>query len=178
MELLSVSLGTAFILIILWDAFETIVLPRRVTRRIRFARFFYRSTWRPYSKLVCLISSQKRRESYLSYFGPISLLILLTVWASGLIVGFALIFWAEDSILQSREIAHSFFPSFYMSGTNFFTLGLGDITPRTTLARLLVMIEAGMGFGFLALVIGYLPVLNQLFSRREVNVSLMDARAG
>jgi hypothetical protein len=35
-----------------------------------------------------------------------------------------------------------------------------------------------MGFGFLALVIGYLPALNQSFSRREVNISLLDARAG
>ena len=35
-----------------------------------------------------------------------------------------------------------------------------------------------MGFGFLALVIGYLPVLYQGFSHREVNISLLDARAG
>lgn len=35
-----------------------------------------------------------------------------------------------------------------------------------------------MGFGFLALVIGYLPMLYQAFSRREVNISLLDARAG
>src|SRR4030095_14861190 len=33
-------------------------------------------------------------------------------------------------------------------------------------------------FGMLALVIGYLPVLYQAFSRREVNISMLDARAG
>ena len=38
--------------------------------------------------------------------------------------------------------------------------------------------EAGLGFGFLALVIGYLPALNQSFCGREVNISLLDARAG
>jgi hypothetical protein len=35
-----------------------------------------------------------------------------------------------------------------------------------------------LGFGFLAVVIGYLPVLYQAFSRREVTISLLDARAG
>ena len=65
-----------------------------------------------------------------------------------------------------------------MSGTTFFTLGLGDVAPHTTLARLLVVLEAGMGFAFLALIIGYVPPLNQAFSRREVSISLLDARAG
>ncbi len=41
-----------------------------------------------------------------------------------------------------------------------------------------MVLEAGMGFGFLAIVISYLPALNQSFSRREVNISLLDARAG
>src|SRR5438132_9172615 len=38
--------------------------------------------------------------------------------------------------------------------------------------------EAGLGFGFLALVIGYVPVLYQAFSRREIEITLLDARAG
>jgi hypothetical protein len=46
------------------------------------------------------------------------------------------------------------------------------------MARLVTVIEAGCGFGVLALVIGYLPVLYQAFSRREVAISLLDARAG
>jgi hypothetical protein len=65
-----------------------------------------------------------------------------------------------------------------MSGTTLFTLGIGDITPNSAIARVITVIEAGVGFGFLALVIGYLPVLYQGFSRREVNISLLDARAG
>ena len=66
----------------------------------------------------------------------------------------------------------------YLSGTTFFTLGLGDITPQTAASRIITAVESGVGFGFLALVIGYLPLLNQSFSRREVNISLLDARAG
>src|SRR5207244_12946568 len=66
----------------------------------------------------------------------------------------------------------------YMSGTTFFTLGLGDVVPRTPIAKSLTVIEAGMGFAFLALVIGYFPVIYQAFSRREMAISLLDARAG
>ena len=65
-----------------------------------------------------------------------------------------------------------------MSGTTFFTLGLGDVTPRTSLARVITVAEAGMGFGFLAIVIAYLPTLYGAFSQRELNISLLDARAG
>jgi hypothetical protein len=73
---------------------------------------------------------------------------------------------------------NGFIIDLYLSGTTFFTLGLGDVLPRTSLARLLVVVESGMGFAFLALVIGYLPALNQSFARREVSISLLDARAG
>jgi hypothetical protein len=120
----------------------------------------------------------KRRQTYLGFYGPLSLLLLLAVWAFALIVGFAGLQWAAGSPLSTGNGTATFRTDLYMSGTNFFTLGLGDVTPRTPLARLLTVAEAGMGFGFLAMVIGYFPMLYQAFSRREVNISLLDARAG
>lgn len=178
MEFLPAIFGVVLILVVLGDAFETIVLPRRVTRRVRLARLFFRCTWLPWSAWLRWISSEKRRETYLSFYGPLSLLLLLMVWATGLIFGFALLHWANGSAIDSAKGSPGFSTDLYFSGTNFFTLGLGDVTPRTPLARGLTALEAGMGFGFLALVIGYLPALNQSFSRREVNISLLDARGG
>jgi hypothetical protein len=67
---------------------------------------------------------------------------------------------------------------FYFSGVTFFTLGYGDVTPHTPLLKVLAVTEAGTGFGLIAIVIGYLPVLYQLFSRRETHVIQLDARAG
>ncbi len=66
----------------------------------------------------------------------------------------------------------------YLSGTTLFTLGIGDVTPLNHWARDLVIIEAGTGLGFVAVVIGYLPVLYQAFSRREGSIALLDGRAG
>jgi voltage-gated potassium channel Kch len=178
MAILSVAVGVVLILIVLGDAFETIILPRRVTRRVSFARIYYRFTWMSWARMIRWRFAGKRQANYLSFYGPLSLIVLLMLWATGLVIGFGLVHWGSGSIIRSPEGTISFGTYLYLSGTTFFTLGIGDVVPVTTFGRALVAFEAGMGFGFLALVIGYLPVLNQSFSRREVNISLLDARAG
>ena len=37
--------GVAILIIVVWDAFEVIILPRRVTRRFRLSRLFYKNLW-------------------------------------------------------------------------------------------------------------------------------------
>lgn len=170
--------GVALIVVVLWEGFETIILPRRVTRRFRLTRLFYRHTWLPWSKLVTAVVPPRRQETWLSIFGPLSMLVLLSLWAGVMIVGYALLQWAVGSAIVTHDGSTGFLFDLYMSGTTFFTLGLGDVVPQNGIGRLLVVIESGMGFAFLALVIAYLPALNQSFSRRETSVSLLDARAG
>jgi len=169
MNWLVAAAGLALLLVVLWDAFETVVLPRRVNRRVRLTRLFYRATWRPFAASARLVRPGNRREAYLSFYGPLSLLFLLALWATGLVTAFGFLQYA---------IAGDFATDLYMSGTTFFTLGLGDVAPHGALARLLTVVESGLGFGFLAIVIGYFPVLYQAFSRREVSISLLDGRAG
>lgn len=178
MALLIGFFGVLLITGVLWDVFETIVLPRRVTRRVRLTRLFYRFTWSPWWAVARAIRKNKRRETFLGIYGPLSLLVLLTVWAASVVFGFALMHWAIGSRMGTVNSGASFFIDFYYSGTTFFTLGLGDVTPLGAAARAITVIEASIGFGMLALVIGYLPVLYQAFSRREVNISMLDARAG
>src|SRR5207248_10786191 len=114
----------------------------------------------------------------LSIFGPLSLLMLLIIWAATLVFAFTLIHWAIGSQINSGSATAGFLTDLYYSGTTFSTLGLGDLTPITSAARVITVLEASMGLGLLALVIGYFPVLYQAFSRREANISLLDARAG
>jgi len=169
--------GALCVVVMIWDAFEAIVLPRRVTRRLRPTRMFYRVTWRVWSAVARRMRVGGRRETYLSFFGPLSLLVLIGAWAASLVVGFALL---QSGLGAGLNVAGggSFADYLYLSGETFFTLGLGDIVPASRLGRGLVVVEAGIGFAFLALVIGYLPVLYQSFSRREVSITLLDARAG
>src|ERR1700677_3367530 len=175
MKILPVIAGFLIISGILLEAFETIVLPRRVTRRFRLTRLYYRVLWLPCRKLAHGIRSSKSREGFLSYFGPLSLLGIFALWATMLILGFGLLYFSDARIDQTHPTLQT---CFYLSGTTFFTLGLGDVTPHTSPERVLAVFESGLGFGFLALVLSYLPVIYQAFSRREVAIVLLDARAG
>lgn len=175
---LVIFLGIIIILAVLLDAFETVVLPRRVQRSFRLTSWFYRHTWVPWVKLSQLIQSPNRREAFLSYFGPLSLILLLGFWAIGLIFGFALLQYGLGGHLQLGNQPITFGALLYHSGETFFTLGYGDIVPTSWPARLVAVCEAGMGFAFLGVVIGYLPVVYSSFSDRELEISLLDSRAG
>ena len=170
--------GVALFLIVLWDAFEAIILPRRVTRKFRLTRLFYGTTWRSWKFAINLVPARKTREALLGFFGPISLLLLIGVWAVGLVLGFGFMQFGAGSAVSVTGAQPGFWTDLYLSGTTFFTLGLGDVLPRSALAHFLVVAEAGFGFGFLAAIIGYLPFIYGSFSRREVNISLLDSRAG
>src|SRR2546421_8469456 len=178
MEILAVIVGIILIFGILIDSFESIVLPRRVSRRFRLSRFFYMTTWVLWSAIARKMRPGNRREYYLSYFGPLSLILLLVFWVAILVVAFALLQWGLGSPMHSPEKQMTLGTYLYMSGSTFITLGLGDVTPLTGLGRFLTVAEASMGFLFLALIIGYVPVIYQAFSRREAEITLLDARAG
>jgi hypothetical protein len=170
--------GIVLIFIILLDAFETVVLPRRIKRLLRLTTWFYKNTWGFWTRVGSRIKSSNRREGFLAYFGPLSLIVLLFFWAGGLIFGFACMQYGfgEHVSLGSEKI--TFWKVVYMSGETFFTLGYGDITPNNYAARTLAVMEAGMGFAFLGVVVGYLPVIYNSFNTREIEISLLDARAG
>jgi hypothetical protein len=170
--------GIALIFIILMDAFETVVLPRRIKRSFRIASLFYKKTWRFWTRIGRYIKSANRREGFLAYYGPLSLIVLLGFWAVGLIFGFACVQYGLGEHLTLANEKITFGKVLYLSGETFFTLGYGDITPSNAAARALAVMEAGMGFAFLGVVIGYLPVVYNSFAAREIEISLLDARAG
>ncbi|MBV9125822.1 MAG: two pore domain potassium channel family protein [Planctomycetes bacterium] len=178
MKVLGVLASLALIVLVLRDGFETMVLPRQVTNRFRYTRFFFRVTWRCWRALALRLPAGKRRQTFLSWFGPLSVLSLFSNWMLGLILGFAWLQEALGCVLQTPDGKADFWTYLYLSGVTFFTVGYGDVTPAAPLGRLLAVAESGLGLGFLAVVIGYLPVLYQAFSRREVTISLLDARAG
>jgi hypothetical protein len=177
LEIAAIAGGALVVLVVLWELFETIVSPRRVSRRYRLTRGFYRILWRPWRR-IGRVTPRRWRESFLAVFGPASLLALLLLYASLVVGGFALLHFGVGSGVRAPSGRHGLPTDLYASGAAVFTLTPGDLAPTTAAARVLTVLEAGTGIGMLAIVIGYLPVVSQGFSRREVNVSLLDARAG
>src|ERR1700751_1044608 len=178
MHVFTAILGIIIILSVLLDAFETIVLPRKVQRAFRLTSWFYRHTWIPWVRIAKRIQAKNWRESFLGYFGPFSLILLLVFWAIGLIFGFALLQFGLGEHVRLGNEPITIGLLLYHSGETFFTLGYGDITPTSPLARTLAVMEAGMGFAFLGVVVGYLPGIYSSFSNREREISLLDSRAG
>jgi len=171
-------IGLIIIWVVLLDAFETVVLPRRVRRHFKLTAWFYRRTWIPWRGIARRIKTTSRQQNFLGYFGPLSLILLLGFWAAGLIFGFAVVQYGIGGHEQLNREPLTFGRIMYHSGETFFTLGYGDIVPTSGGARALSVIEAGMGFAFLGVVIGYIPVVYSSFSRREIQISMLDARAG
>jgi hypothetical protein len=170
--------GVVCVFAVLLDAFQTIILPRRATGVIRLTRIFYIVTWRPWSFVARRIRTPRSRETAFSFYGPLSLILLLAIWAAGMLLGFGLVYYSLGAPFYDLRQHPGFLSDLYVSGATIFTLGPTDAGPLQPAARYLMILESGIGFGFLAIVMGYFPVLYGAFSRRETSISLLDARAG
>ena len=182
MRIFVLIIGLAFLAIVMLDAYQTIILPRRPVRRLRITSVFFAATWRPWRFAARWFRTSRAREQFFSSYGPVALLLLIAVWAVMLIGSFGLVFFGLGTPLSGTLHTATAFAQLrsclYASGTTLFTLGLGDVLPTTHLGRFVVVTEAGVGLAYVALVIGYVPVLYTTFSHREVTVALLDARAG
>ena len=182
MHPVAIIAGLFLLALVLLDAFQTIILPRRPVGRFRITRLFFLLTWYPWTQAARLLPSRRAREQMYSVYGPLALLMLFILWAMLLTSAYALAYFGLNMPFADPTHPATFLQilrsCWYVSGTTIFTLGLGDVQPVNQIARLLIVIEAGTGLGFVALVIGYVPVLYTAFSNREISVALLDARAG
>lgn len=173
--MLAISLlGIAVVVLVLWDAFETIVVPKTVERRYSVSTIYYRAVWKLWDRLTLHTKLPGLRQAALNSFPPLSLIFLFVTWATLLILGFAMIHLGIGAL----PAGSSFGTYAYFSGVTFFTLGYGDLHATDSAGRLASVIETGTGYGFLAIVISYVPTLYQAFSRREHFIVMLDSRAG
>jgi hypothetical protein len=81
--MMSGAAGVLLVFVIVWDAFESVLVPRRIGRRVRLTRYFYIVMWRLWRSLAVRIRTSSRREALLGFFAPLSLILLFFCWASG-----------------------------------------------------------------------------------------------
>lgn len=120
-------------------------------------------------------------DHLLTFAGPVMLIVTLVVWVAGLVVGFALIVWPVlGSAIQASQgpTPTDFFTALYYSGYSLTTLGTGDIVPQTAPYRLLMVIEAALGFSLFTLTLTYfLSVYNALLQRNTFAMTLQHRTA-
>lgn len=169
MHFLAVLTGSAVVVAVLADMVNTLVTTSTSTKRWWLTRVAYRVMWKTVRRLAKR-SDGTARESLLSAFAPVSVLVLLAVWVTQQIVGFALVWWGLEGI----DGAVTFGDHLYYSGVVYFTLGFGELVPSAAVPRIGALVEAFAGVLTTALVIGYLPALYGAYGERERRLMTLD----
>jgi hypothetical protein len=173
---LEVAAGVVLVLLVLYDLFQSVVLPRPAVGRVRFGPLLQPQLWRLWRWVGTRAIQPPIRESMLAAFGPLMVLMSLVLWVGLLVVGYGLVLYGLRTQIHPHLAGLG--SAFYFSGASLLTVGYGDIAPVGPVTRVLVVVEAANGLGVVALVISLLFSLYGSFQRREVLVITLDAIAG
>jgi hypothetical protein len=173
---LEIGAGLVVVLMIFYDLFQSVILPRPSIRKFALARQLVRRGWSAWRWVGDRIDLQARREAWLAAYGPIGVFLLFGTWAVALVLGYALII--DGVRAEIRPVPDSFGTSLYFSASTLVPLSYGDYVPEGAPARLAIIAESASGVLLAALVITLLFSLYESFQRREELVVQLDAVAG
>ncbi len=176
MQPLAFGLGAILLLLVFWDVFQTIVVPRPTPGLLRIARHLTRNSWRLWRRVFGGIREPLVRERFLGTYAPALVLTLLGTWLLFLVLGFGLMLFAVGDELRPQ--VHDLPTAAYFAATSLLTIGFGDVVAVGWPARLISLLAAASGLGIVALSITYLFSLFGSFQRREILVVSLSARAG
>ena len=175
MEVIAFVAGILIIVLVVWDLFQTIVVPRPSPGRFRIARYLVRSSWRV-ARAIGSDGAGAGHDTLLGLFAPAATLALLLAWLTSLVVGYGLILFAMRD--QLRPVPQDLGTTMYFAASSILTLGFGDIVAVGPGARAVVVVGAASGLGVVALVVTFLFSLYGSYQRREVQVVTLQAAAG
>ena len=174
-DVLFVLAGILVIACILWDVYQTVVVPRPTPTRVRLARFVVRAMWDIWRRRAGRSRTADSRQRMLGGFAPLVVVTLLFFWIVFLILGYGLILYGLRSEMANEP---DFGTALYQAGISVLTIGYGDVVARGIFSRIAEIAAGGTGVGVLALGVTYLFSLYGAFQRREELVTTLDARAG
>ncbi len=175
--MLESTLGILLVTLVLFDVFQTIVVPRVSPRTLRIAPVLLGDClWPPFRKLMLWKPIEPYRRELLDLFAPVVFVALMLLWLLLLTLGFALIIYSLR--FNVTPMITSFWEAFYFAGTSVLTLGFGDVVALGIKARFVVLSAATSGLLFMALAVSYLFSLQSLVQQREQLVNTVISRAG
>jgi len=165
-RLLVLAIGAVGLIWTVRSAIRTVVVPRG--ERVVLTRLLFGSFRSAYRTAARRHRHVERRHAVMSRYAPMTTMFLAGIWAVGVIISFACMYWAlsELSVVEALEL----------SGSSFTTLGFASSSSESVLG--LVILEAVMGLGIVALLISYMPTIYGHFSRREELVLKFEVIAG
>lgn len=172
MDLLAQMVGVGLVILALIDIYLTVLYPRLGSSLLSFP--LIKGMWQIFRWMASTIPFKKKQ--LLSHTGPILLVATIVVWVLLLFCGFGLLVWPElGSAIQADrgQTPTDFATALYYSGYSLTTLGTGDILPKTGNLRLLMLLQAALGFSSFTLTITYvLSVYSALIRRNSFALSL------
>jgi hypothetical protein len=175
--MLETLVGIFLVVLVLYDVFHTIVVPRTSPINFRIAPFLARRMlWPAFLKVGNLPALREWRDDVLGIYAPVAFAVLLLVWLFIMILGYGLILYGARSDL--RPVIVDFADAFYFAGSSVLTIGFGDIVAFGPRTRLLVLLAAVSGVAFMALQVSYLFTLQSLVQQREQVVNTVISRTG
>jgi ion channel len=173
---LELIIGVALVAIVLFDVFQTVVVPRRTGSVLRVAPHLLLLLWPIWRRIGLRRQPAWRREDFLGTFAPFAIVFLLVFWFVALIFGFGLILHSLRGQFWPQIV--DFETACYVAGTSLLTIGFGDFVATAAPARVAVLLAGAAGLTIVALVIALIFNLYASFARREVLVLALDSRAG
>lgn len=168
-------MGAAIVGIVLYDVFQGVVVPRWTSRAARIAPLLVEHLWTLWRVIAFRFGTPRRREDFLATYAPFALMMILLCWVASLVFGYGLILHALRGQIPKLE---TFGDAFYLAGVGLLTIGFGDIVATGGPARVVLLSAGASGLAIFALVLSLTFSLYGLFTRREVLVLTLDARAG
>jgi hypothetical protein len=167
--------GFVVVVLAVSDVFQSVIVPRPISV-MRPSAYVSRYGWQTVGALVARVRDPVRGENFLGLFAPALLVTFLVLWVTMLVLGFGAIFYALRADLHPAPA--NYWGAVYYAGTTLLTVGFGDITAATGVARALSLVSAALGLGTFAVVISFLFSLFAAFQRRESFVLTMRERTG
>jgi voltage-gated potassium channel Kch len=175
MNVLLFLAGLILLGIVLWDIFQSIVVPRPTPGRLRLGRYLIPPTWRVWRAIGTRARNPQATDWFLGLYAPGAAIILFVVWLAIIILADGLMLWALRAEITPQ--LGGFFDALYFAGTSVLTLGFGEIIASGAVSRVVVLVAAATGLGVVALVITFIFSLFANYQRREVLVVTLSARA-
>jgi hypothetical protein len=166
--------GVAIVLIIAFDIFQTVIVPRPTGRRYRPSTHLVRTSWSFWGAAADRIGDE-RREDFLGAFAPFMLVTLLIVWIGAQIFGYGLMLFA---LREQIKPVPNLGGALYFAGTSLLTIGFGDVLPEGMAVRFLSISAGASGLGAFAIITAFLFSIFGAYHQREAFVVMFTNRAG
>ena len=166
------AVGMLLVVAVASDIFRSLLLPRASTRFLRVAPLLASALFSAWQAMASRVERESLRQTVRASLAPLMLVLTLGIWASLLILGFGLLFWADRAHFDPGF--RGFGDAVYAAGSAFSTLGING-TVSGDLTRLAVLVCSVTGLVIVTVVATFLISIQSGFGRRETLVLRLES---